>query len=169
MSGQVTLDPGRLEPSPGREPSRELTDMTGTDERPGYDQPGYGRFGTATPGLRPAPPSLEGLLTAHQPAPGRHRLTPRRMIAVAGVLAVAAGGWALGRYAFTGPPPPRLTQLAVTSMALPAGIRLTGADLRTVTVQPGDAVPPGALSPAAAGGMIGLITRDDVPDRKSVV
>jgi hypothetical protein len=137
--------------------------MTGTDERSGYEQPGYGRFGTATPGLRPSPPSLEGLLTAQQPQPGRRRLTPRRIIALAAVLAVAAGGWALGRFAFTGPPPPRLTQLTVTSVALPAGSRLSGADLRVVTVQPGAAVPPGALTPAAAGSMIGLVTRDDVP------
>lgn len=137
--------------------------MTGTDERPGYERPGYGRFGTATPGIRPAPPSLEGLLTAQQPQPGRRRPRPRRIVAIAGVLAVAAGGWAVGRYAFTGPPPPRLTQLVITSAALPAGIRLSGADLRAVTVQPGAAVPPGAVSPAAASRLIGLVTTGSVP------
>jgi hypothetical protein len=85
-------------------------------------------------------------------------------MAIAGVLVVAGGGWATGRYAFTAPAPPRLVQLVVIRTALPAGIRLSGADLRVVTVHPGDGVPAGAVGPAAAVRLLGLVIRNAVPD-----
>ncbi len=131
--------------------------MTGIDERPLGS-----RFGAATPGARPSPPSLEELLAARQ-APARRRLTWRRVLAVAGIAALAAGGLAAGRYAWPAITPPRVSELVVTSTALPAGTRLTGSDLRVAVVQPGDAVPSAALSPAAAAGLIGLVTSGALP------
>lgn len=129
--------------------------MTSLDE-----SPLSGRFGTATPGARPSPPSLEALLATPQ-APHR-RFTLRRMLAVAGVLAVAAGGYVAGHYTWP-TPPPRVSERVVTDAALPAGAQLTRADLRVVTVRPGAGVPAGSLSPAAAAGLIGLVTRSAIP------
>ncbi|MGO9727975.1 MAG: hypothetical protein ACLPN6_21950 [Streptosporangiaceae bacterium] len=129
--------------------------MTSLDE-----PPLSGRFGAATPGARPSPPSLEALLAAPQ-AP-RRRLTPRRILAAAGILVVAAGGYAAGHYTWT-TPPPAVSQRVVTGAALPAGAQLTGADLRVVTVRPGGGVPAGTRSPAAAARLVGLVTRTAIP------
>ena len=131
--------------------------MTGIDERTGA-----GRFGTATPGARPSPPSLESILTGPEPS-SRRRFTWRRLLALAGVLVLAAGGYLLGRFTAPPPPPRKTIQLVVTTAALPAGARLSTADLRVITVRPGAAVPPGALPPAAAAHLIGLVTRNAVP------
>lgn len=134
--------------------------MTSLDE-----PPLSGRFGAATPGARPSPPSLEALLAAPQ-AP-RRRLTPRRILAAAGILVVAAGGYAAGHYTWT-TPPPAVSQRVVIGTALPAGAQLTGADLRVVTLRPGGGmpgggVPAGTLSPAAAARLVGLVTRTAIP------
>jgi len=133
--------------------------MAGIDER-GRNH----RFGAAAPGARPEPPSLEGLLTTPQGPAGRRRLTLRRALAILGVLVLAGGAFMAGRYTAPAPPRPRVSELTVTATALPAGTRLTGADLRVITVQP-DAgpPPPGTLSPAAATSLLGLFTRTAVP------
>ncbi len=131
--------------------------MTGIDERPLG-----GRFGAATPGARAAPPLLEELLASRQARRGR-RLTWRRALAAAGIAALAAGGLAAGRYAWPASSPPRVQELVVTSVALPAGTRLTGPDLRVAVVRPGAAGPSGGLSPAAAARLIGLVTSSALP------
>lgn len=120
-----------------------------------------GRFGAATPGGRPSPPSLEELLAA-PPAP-RRRLTARRILAIVVLLAVAGAGCVAGHYTWS-TPAPTVTQRVIIVTALPAGARLTGADLRVVTVQTGAGAPPaGTLTPAAAARVIGLVTRSAVP------
>jgi len=120
-----------------------------------------GRFGAATPGRRPSPPSLEALLSAPEPPAGRRRWTRPRLLAAAGVVVVAAAAFAAGH--FTVGQPARPTELMVTDAALPAGTRLTQADLRAVPVQVGASRPAGAMTPAAASGMIGLVMKQAVP------
>lgn len=118
-----------------------------------------GRFGAAAPGARPEPPSLDPVFGA---APAtRRRFTWRRVLTAGAVLIAAGGGYAAGH--FTAPTPPRSQSLLVTSVPLPAGARLTSADLSVVTVQTGDRPPPGALSAAMAGAVTGLVTSTAVP------
>jgi hypothetical protein len=129
--------------------------MTGTDER--FRQ---GRFGAASPGVRPERPSLEDLLTAPQKPAGRRRWMIALAIALAAVLA-GSGGYLLGR--FTAPAQPSLVRLLVTTTALPAGARLIPADLGTVTVERGDHAPADSLGTAAEPGLLGLAPRMAVP------
>jgi len=85
-----------------------------------------GRFGAATPGARPSPPSLEALLATPEPPAGRRRWTRRQIIAAAGVVVLVAAGFAAGHFTVGRPAPP--TEFMVTiSAALPAGTRLTEA------------------------------------------
>ncbi len=125
------------------------------------DQPSWeGRFGAAAPGAHATPPSLEPLLTA--PEPPARGMTWRHALTAAGIVVLIVGGYLAGH--FTWPPPaPPLSQLVVTAGSLPAGTRLTAADLRVVSVRPGAAVPAGALSPAAATRLRGLVTRNALP------
>ena len=129
----------------------------------GYDEPGRStRFGAATPGARPSPPSLEALLMAPDD-PGRRRRRSRRWAGmVAGALVLAGGGFAAGHFT-AGGSAPRPAELMVTDTPLPAGARLTAGDLRAVPVQAGARVPAGAMAPAAAAPAIGLVTRQAVP------
>lgn len=122
-------------------------------------QPG-GRFGAATPGVRSEPAEISDLVTA--PARRRRRvITPWRVTALVAALLVAGGTYALGRYVIA-PKVPSAVQIAVTATALPAGAKLTAADVRIVTVQAA-AVPAGYLSPKAAFGVLGLVTRQALP------
>jgi len=132
--------------------------MTGIDENARG-----GRFGAATPGARPRQGPSEALFTAPGNHDGRQRARRRLVAIIVGALAVAGAGYAAGRFLPPGTPPPRLSQLVVTSTALGPGARLTAGDLRAVTVHPGSGEPPGAMSPAAATGLIGLATRAAVP------
>ena len=120
-----------------------------------------GRFGAATPGRRPSPPSLEALLSAPEPPAGRRRWTRRQIIAAAGVVVLVAAGFAAGHFTVGRPAPP--TEFMVTNAALPAGTRLTEADLRAVPVQFGARRPAGAMTPAGAGQLIGLVMKQPVP------
>ena len=129
----------------------------------GYDEPGRStRFGAATPGARPSAPSLEALLAPPGAPPGRRWWTLRWVRVVAGALVLAGGGFAAGHFT-AGSAPARPTELMVTDTALPAGARLTGADLRAVPVQAGARTPAGAMAPAAAASMIGLVVAQGVP------
>ena len=87
----------------------------------------------------------------------------RLILLIAGGLALAGGGYAAGRFLPPATPPPHLSKLVVTGTALPAGARITAADLRTVTVHPGAGEPGGAIGPAAAAGLVGLVTRAALP------
>ena len=132
--------------------------MTGIDETAHS-----GRFGAATPGARPRQGPSEASFTAPGHQDGRLRARRRLVVTIVGALAVAGAGYAAGRFLPPGTPPPRLSQLVVTSTELGPGARLTAADLRTVTVHPGSGEPPGAVSPAAAASLIGLSTKAAVP------
>jgi hypothetical protein len=72
-------------------------------------------------------------------------------------------GYVAGHFTWPHPAPPPPTELVVTDAALPAGIKLTPADLRTVSVQPGAKGPAGSMTPAAAGGLVGLVTARAIP------
>jgi hypothetical protein len=129
--------------------------MTGIDERPRN-----ARFGTATPGAKAEQPSLTDLL-AVPPSP-RRLLTWRRILVAVLALALAGGGYAAGR--FTAPnASAQLSAVTVTRVALPAGGRLTSSDLRIVTVDQDASIPEGALGPAAAARLIGLVTPMALP------
>jgi hypothetical protein len=130
--------------------------MTGIDQPPRTE-----RFGAATPGARPSPTSLESLLTTPPQDSGKRRFTPRRIMAGIGMLVIAGAGYAAGRY--TAPPPAPGPELVVTSTAIPAGARLTRADLRVITVERGVSTPRGALSPAAAARLVGLVSQNALP------
>lgn len=130
--------------------------MTGTDER--FRQ---GRFGAASPGVRPERPSLEDLLTAPQKPAGRRPWLIPLAVALAALLAGGCGGYLLAR--FTAPAQPSLVRLLVTDTALPAGARLVAADFSQVTVAPGDHAPAGSLGPAAEPGLLGLAPRMALP------
>jgi hypothetical protein len=60
------------------------------------------------------------------------------------------------------PRPPHTVQIAVTAVPLPAGARLVAADMRVVTVRAA-ALPAGYLSPRAAIGVLGDVTRQALP------
>ncbi|HET9897342.1 MAG TPA: SAF domain-containing protein [Streptosporangiaceae bacterium] len=121
-----------------------------------------GRFGAATPGLRAERPSIDDLVAAQNRGAGRRRYTsPRRLTALAVAILVAGGAYALGRYVIA-PRPPHTIRLVVTAVPLPAGAKVSAADLRVVTVD-GAKAPAGLLSPSAAAGVIGLVARNAVP------
>lgn len=130
--------------------------MTGTDE-----QFRHGRFGAASPGARPERPSLEELLTVPAKPAGRRRRWIIPLVVAVAVVLGGGGGYLFAR--FTAPAQPRLVRVLVTDTALPAGARLTTADLRLVTVQRGDSAPPGSLGPAAEQQLLGLSPRVPVP------
>lgn len=117
-----------------------------------------GRFGAATPGIRPDRTDLENLVS--QPPPGRRRIW-RRLAAAAVVIAVAGAGYAAGHF-ITSAGSPGLVSLVVTNTDLPQGAKLSAAELTVVSVAP-SAVPPGALGPAGASASIGLVTDRPVP------
>jgi hypothetical protein len=133
-----------------------MSHMTGTDGRSGS-----GRFGAATPGLRAERASIGDLVTAPKSSGRRRLITPWRVTALVVALLVAGGAYALGRYVIAPKPVPSVT-LDVTTVALPAGARLTAGDLRAVTVQRSSA-PKGALTPAGAASTIGLVARNAIP------
>jgi hypothetical protein len=121
-----------------------------------------GRFGAASPGLRPAPTPLDELLATPEP-PRRGRWSRGRLLIVLALVSVAAGGYVAGHYTWPRPAPPSPAELAVTATALPAGIRFTPADFRTVRLEPGAKAPAGALTPAQAAGLAGMVTARAVP------
>jgi hypothetical protein len=121
-----------------------------------------GRFGSAAPGAKPTPPTLESLLTVPPPRGWRQRRGRASILAAAGLAAAIGVGYVAGHFTWR-TPPPRTSELVVTSTALAAGTRLTPADLRIVTVQDRAGRPAGALSPVPATGLIGLVTSRAVP------
>jgi hypothetical protein len=129
--------------------------MTGTDER--YQQ---SRFGAAAPGARPERPSLEDLLTAPDKPAGSRRW---KIVLGAVLVAVLAGGGGYLGGRFTAPSQPKLVRLLVTDTTVPAGAKLTRADLQVVTVQPGVKAPSGSLGPASERRLVGLAPRVAVP------
>ncbi len=120
-----------------------------------------GRFGAASPGLRPERQSLEDLLTTRQPPPARRRRKVLVIVCIVAVLAAGGGGYLAGR--FTAPSPPALTKILVTDAALPQGATLSAADLLVITVSPGVSTPPGSLGPAAESSLVGLATTTALP------
>lgn len=121
-----------------------------------------GRFGAATPGLPSERPSIDDLVAAQNRRSGRRKLfTPWRLTALIVALLVAGGAFALGRYVLA-PKPPHTVQLVVTSTALPAGAKLSPADLRVVTVD-GKSAPAGLITPGSVESVIGLVTVNAVP------
>lgn len=119
-----------------------------------------GRFGAATPGARPAHPAGAPVITSGAPAP-KARRRPRTWL-IAGVIAliVAAGLFVGGRVSAPGPVATRA--ILVTSTALPAGARLSAADLQAIQVTAGT-VAAGAISPSAEGSVVGLVTASALP------
>ncbi len=147
-----------------------MSETTGIDGRQGdgprNGQPGDrrsrdGRFGAATPGIRTERQGIDALVTA-SPDGRRRVITPWRVAALVMALLVAGGSYVLGRYV-TAPAPPPAVQIAVTAVPLPAGAKLTAADVKVVTVQ-ASAVPAGYLSPAAVLGQLGRVTRQALPE-----
>lgn len=136
-----------------------MSHTTGTERRPKDLRQPDGRFGAATPGVRAEPAGIGDLVTA--PTRRRRRITPWRVTALVVALLVAGGSYALGRYVLAPKLPPTV-RIAVTAVALPAGATLTASDIRIVTIQ-ASAPPAGYLSPAAAVGVIGLVTRQPLP------
>jgi hypothetical protein len=123
---------------------------------------GSGRFGAATPGARPQLPGPEQPPGPPAGPPGSRRVTRSQVIAGAVLAAVAALGYVAGHFSWTQAPPPAVG-LMVTDTALPAGATLTWADLRDVPVPAGAAAPAGAVTRAAARGLVGLVTTQPVP------
>jgi hypothetical protein len=137
--------------------------MTGADDRLRS-----GRFGAASPGLRPERQSLEDLLTARQRPPARRRRTLLVVLCIAAVLAAGGGGYLAGRFTAPAPAPPSLTQILVTDAALPQGARISAADLFVITVRRGISTPPGSLGPAAEPSLLGLATTTALPSETIV-
>jgi hypothetical protein len=135
--------------------------MTGPDDRLRS-----GRFGAASPGLRPERQSLEDLLTSRQPPPARRRRKAVVIACIVAVLAAGGGGYLAGR--LTAPGPPALTRIIVTDTALPQGARLSAADLLVITVRSGTSAPAGSLGPAAESSLIGLATTTALPSETIV-
>jgi hypothetical protein len=130
--------------------------MTGADDRLRS-----GRFGAASPGLRPERQSLEDLLTARQSPPARRHRLVLVLVCIVAVLAAGGGGYLAGR--LTAPGPPSLTKILVTDAALPQGARISAADLLEITVRSGISVPAGSLGPAAEPSLLGLATTTALP------
>jgi hypothetical protein len=130
--------------------------MTGADDRLRS-----GRFGAASPGLRPERQSLEDLLTTRQPPPARRHRAVLAGVCVVAVLAAGGGGYLAGR--LTAPGPPSVTRILITDRALPQGTRLRPADLLTITVRRGISPPAGSLGPSAVSSLLGLAARTALP------
>jgi SAF domain-containing protein len=128
-------------------------------------RPRGGRFGAATPGARLSPPSLEPLLTATPMSSPRRRgrLTRGGWLALGLVIVLLGGAYAAGHFTWPKPAPVPPTRLVVTTAAIPAGARLSGADLRVISVAPGVPAPPGALRPAPAAALIGQVAKAPLP------
>ncbi len=135
--------------------------MTGPDDRLRS-----GRFGAASPGLRPERQSLEDLLTARQPPPARRRRKALVLACIVAVLAAGGGGYLIGR--LTVPNPPALTQILITDTALPQGARISAADLLVITVRRGISAPPGSLGPTAEPSLLGQATTTALPSETIV-
>jgi hypothetical protein len=120
-----------------------------------------GRFGAASPGLRPERQSLEDLLTTRHRPPARRRGKVLIIVCIVAVLAAGGGGYLAGR--FTAPGQARLTKILVTDTALPQGAQLSAADLLVITVRPGVSTPPGSLGPTAESSLIGMATTTALP------
>lgn len=135
--------------------------MTGADDRLRS-----GRFGAASPGLRPERQSLEDLLTARQPPPARRHRLVLVLVCIVAVLAAGGGGYLAGR--LTAPGPPSLTKILVTDAALPQGARISAADLLVITVRSGISAPAGSLGPAAEPSLLGLATTTALPSETIV-
>jgi hypothetical protein len=135
--------------------------MTGPDDRLRS-----GRFGAASPGLRPERQSLEDLLTSRQPPPARRRRKAVVIACIVAALVAGGGGYLAGR--LTAPSPPALTRIIVTDTALPQGSRLSAADLLVITVRSGSSAPAGSLGPAAESSLIGLATTTALPSETIV-
>jgi hypothetical protein len=125
-----------------------------------------GRFGAASPGLRPERQSLEDLLTTRQPPPTRRRGKVLILVCIVAVLAAGGGGYLAGR--MTAPTPPSLTKILVTDAALPQGAKISAADLVAITVRRGVSTPPGSLGPAAEPSLLGLATTTALPSETIV-
>jgi hypothetical protein len=130
--------------------------MTGADDRL---RPG--RFGAASPGLRPERQSLEDLLTARQSPPKRKRRLVLVSVCVVAVLAAGGGGYLVGRT--TAPGPPAVTRILITDTALPQGARIRPDELVAITVRTGASAPAGSLAPAAVPSLTGLATTIALP------
>jgi hypothetical protein len=130
--------------------------MTGADDRL---RPG--RFGAASPGLRPERQSLEDLLTARQPPPARRRRLVLVSVCIVAVLAAGGGGYLAGR--LTAPGPPAVTRILITDTALPQGARIRADELLAITVRRGVSPPAGSLAPSAVASLIGLATTTTLP------
>jgi hypothetical protein len=130
--------------------------MTGADDRL---RPG--RFGAASPGLRPERQSLEDLLTARQSPPKRKRRLVLVSVCVVAVLAAGGGGYLVGRT--TAPGPPAVTRILITDTALPQGARIRPDELVAITVRAGVSAPAGSLAPAAVPSLTGLATTIALP------
>jgi hypothetical protein len=136
--------------------------MTGADDRLRS-----GRFGAASPGLRPERQSLEDLLTArHSPPARKRRKAALVLVCIVAVLAAGGGGYLAGR--LTAPGPPSLTKILVTDAALPQGTRLSAADLLVITVRSGIGAPPGSLGPTAEPSLLGMATTTALPSETIV-
>jgi hypothetical protein len=133
--------------------------MTSTER---FEPARGGRFGSATPGAKPPPPTLESLLTVPERKSWRQRGRRAWLLVVLSLAVVAAGGYVAGHFTWHTPPPPT-SSLVVTSTALAQGTRLTAADLRVVTVRDSTRPPAGAVSLRRADGLIGLVTSRAVP------
>jgi hypothetical protein len=130
--------------------------MTGADDRLRT-----GRFGAASPGLRPERQSLEDLLTTRQPRPARKRRLVLIAVCVVAVLAAGGGGYLAGR--LTAPGPPAVTRILVTDTPLPVGARIRADELVAITVRRGVSAPAGSLGPSAEASLIGLATTTSLP------
>jgi hypothetical protein len=130
--------------------------MTGADDRLRT-----GRFGAASPGLRPERQSLEELLTSRQPPPARRRRFVLVCVCVVAVLAAGGGGYLAGR--LTAPGPPAVTRILITDTALPQGARIRADELLAITVRRGISAPAGSLAPSALRSLVGLATTTALP------
>ena len=130
--------------------------MTGADDRLRT-----GRFGAASPGLRPERQSLEDLLTARRPPPARRRRLVLVVVFVVAILAAGGGGYLTGRV--TAPGPPAVTRILITDTALPQGARIRPDELLAITVRRGISAPAGSLGPSAIPSLTGLATTTMLP------
>src|ERR1700691_5572316 len=97
-----------------------MSQTTGIGGRAGERRPGGGRFGGATPGLRPERAGIGDLVTAPAGGSRRRIVTPWRVTALVAALLVAGGSYALGRDGVAAKPPPA-AQIAANPGAPPAG------------------------------------------------
>jgi hypothetical protein len=119
-----------------------------------------GRFGTAAPGATPGHLAVAPLITAEAPPPRARRRARTWLIAGVIALIVAAGLFVGGR--LSAPGPGAIRAVLITSGPLPAGARLSAADLRTIQVGAGT-VGAGAINPSAKDSLVGLVTASALP------